>query len=64
MQGMGRFGSILGSAVGGILLGMGWGFAGIVSALAIPAGIAAVAILASRVASKRVPSVTEALAQS
>ncbi|MGJ7505915.1 MFS transporter [Variovorax sp. GT1P44] len=64
MQGMGRFGSILGSAVGGILLGMGWGFAGIVSALAIPAGIAAVAILAGQVASRRNPPATEALAHS
>lgn len=47
MQGMGRFGSILGSAVGGILLGVGWGFGGIVAALAIPAALAAAAMLVS-----------------
>ncbi|BDR09178.1 MFS transporter [Comamonas thiooxydans] len=51
MQGMGRFGSILGSAVGGILLSVGWGFGGIVSVLAIPAALAAVAMLANRGAS-------------
>lgn len=50
---MGRFGSILGSAVGGILLGMGWGFAGIVSAQAILAEIAAFAMLASWAGGKR-----------
>ena len=52
MLGMGRFGSIFGSAVGGVLVGLGWGFGGIVSALAIPATLAAVAILAVRLAHK------------
>lgn len=64
MQGMGRFGSILGSAVGGILLGMGWGFAGIVSTLAIPAGIAAFAMLASRLGAKRAQVEAQTLAHS
>ena len=41
----GRFGSILGSAVGGALLGLGWGFSAILSMLAVPAVCAAVAIL-------------------
>jgi AAHS family 4-hydroxybenzoate transporter-like MFS transporter len=45
MLGMGRFGSIFGSAFGGALLGLGWGFAGILSMLAIPATLAALAIL-------------------
>ncbi|WP_087863977.1 MFS transporter [Comamonas thiooxydans] len=64
MQGMGRFGSILGSAVGGILLGMGWGFAGIVSTLAIPAGIAAFAMLASWAGGRRSQGETQSLAHS
>lgn len=45
MLGIGRFGSILGSAFGGALLGMGLGFGTILSMLAIPAVCAAVAIL-------------------
>jgi AAHS family 4-hydroxybenzoate transporter-like MFS transporter len=45
MLGVGRFGSILGSAVGGALLGLGWGFSAILSMLAVPAVVAAVAIL-------------------
>jgi AAHS family 4-hydroxybenzoate transporter-like MFS transporter len=47
MLGMGRFGSILGSMIGGILLGMGWGFSTILSLLAIPAALAACAVLLS-----------------
>lgn len=45
MLGIGRFGSILGSAVGGALLGLGWGFGAILAILAVPAACAAVAIL-------------------
>jgi len=48
MLGMGRFGSIVGSMVGGVLLAMGWGFNAIVSLLAIPAVLAALAVLKSR----------------
>lgn len=48
MLGMGRFGSILGSAVGGALLGLGWGFGTILALLAVPAGCAAIAILLTR----------------
>ena len=44
MLGMGRFGSILGSAVGGALLGLGWGFGAILALLAVPATLAALAI--------------------
>lgn len=47
MLGIGRFGSILGSYVGGALLGLGWSFAAILGLLAIPAGLAAVAILSA-----------------
>jgi AAHS family 4-hydroxybenzoate transporter-like MFS transporter len=45
MLGVGRLGSILGSSIGGVLLGFGWGVDGIFSALAAPACIAAAAIL-------------------
>ncbi|KAF1018700.1 MAG: 4-hydroxybenzoate transporter PcaK [Paracidovorax wautersii] len=48
MQGIGRLGSILGSSIGGVLLGQGWGFQGIFYALAVPAALAGVAILANR----------------
>lgn len=48
MLGMGRFGSILGSAVGGALLGSGWGFGAILGMLAVPAVCAAVAIAATQ----------------
>lgn len=45
MLGIGRFGSIVGSLIGGVLLGMGWGFSTILSLLAIPAAIAAISLL-------------------
>ena len=45
---MGRFGSIFGSAVGGALLGLGWQFGAILAMLAVPAVLAAVAILISQ----------------
>jgi MFS transporter, AAHS family, 4-hydroxybenzoate transporter len=48
MLGVGRLGSILGSSIGGVLLSVGWGFGGIFSALALPAIIAGIAILANR----------------
>jgi AAHS family 4-hydroxybenzoate transporter-like MFS transporter len=51
MLGMGRFGSIFGSAIGGALLGMGWGFSGILAMLAVPAVCAAVAILMTQLGS-------------
>jgi AAHS family 4-hydroxybenzoate transporter-like MFS transporter len=44
MLGMGRFGSIFGSAVGGALLGLGWSFGAILALLAIPAICAALSI--------------------
>jgi AAHS family 4-hydroxybenzoate transporter-like MFS transporter len=48
MLGMGRFGSIVGSLVGGELLGLGWGFGAILAILAIPALCAAIAIAFAR----------------
>ena len=48
MLGMGRFGSIVGSLVGGALLGLGWGFGAILGILAIPALCAAIAIAFTR----------------
>jgi len=48
MLGMGRFGSITGSMVGGVLLTMGWGFNAIISLLAVPAILAALAVLLAR----------------
>ncbi|MDP9600269.1 UNVERIFIED_ORG: AAHS family 4-hydroxybenzoate transporter-like MFS transporter [Variovorax paradoxus] len=50
MLGMGRFGSIVGSMFGGVLLTMGWGFGAIVSLLALPALLAAGAVLGARAA--------------
>jgi AAHS family 4-hydroxybenzoate transporter-like MFS transporter len=44
MLGVGRFGSIVGSLVGGVLLGLGWSFGAILGILAIPALCAAIAI--------------------
>ena len=44
MNGIGRFGGIFGAYFGGTLLGMGWDFAAIVGALAVPALLAATAI--------------------
>ena len=48
MLGMGRFGSIVGSLVGGALLGLGWSFGAILGILAIPALLAAIAIATTR----------------
>jgi len=48
MLGMGRFGSIFGSYIGGTLLGLGWGFGAIFAALAVPAVCAAIAIAATQ----------------
>lgn len=45
MLGIGRLGSILGSSIGGVLLSMGWGFEAIFSVLAVPAALAAIAIM-------------------
>jgi AAHS family 4-hydroxybenzoate transporter-like MFS transporter len=58
MLGIGRIGSILGSSIGGVLLGFGWGFEGIISALAIPACIAAAAIMINSL-SRRPANLTE-----
>jgi AAHS family 4-hydroxybenzoate transporter-like MFS transporter len=56
MQGIGRFGSIFGSAIGGVLLSMGWGFSGVIAILAIPATLAALSIVFTRFAA-RAPAV-------
>jgi MFS transporter, AAHS family, 4-hydroxybenzoate transporter len=48
MLGMGRFGSIFGSAIGGALLGMGWQFGAILAMLAVPAALAAIAVLVAQ----------------
>jgi MFS transporter, AAHS family, 4-hydroxybenzoate transporter len=45
MLGVGRFGSILGSFAGGVLLSLGWGFASVIAILAIPATLAALIII-------------------
>jgi AAHS family 4-hydroxybenzoate transporter-like MFS transporter len=45
MLGIGRFGSISGSFIGGVLLTMGWGFSSVLAILAVPAAIAALAIV-------------------
>ncbi|MFP6562470.1 MFS transporter [Paraburkholderia sp. B3] len=48
MLGMGRFGSIFGSAIGGALLGLGWQFGAVLGMLAVPAVLAAIGILVSQ----------------
>lgn len=48
MLGMGRFGSITGSMIGGLLLSQGWGYTLVVSLLAVPAALAAGAVLNAR----------------
>jgi AAHS family 4-hydroxybenzoate transporter-like MFS transporter len=48
MMGVGRFGSIVGTLVGGALLGLGWGFGAILAILSIPALCAAVAVASTR----------------
>jgi AAHS family 4-hydroxybenzoate transporter-like MFS transporter len=48
MLGVGRFGSILGSSIGGLLLSMGWGFEGVFALLAVPAVLAGLAIFVNR----------------
>ncbi|MFD1554763.1 MFS transporter [Paraburkholderia silviterrae] len=57
MLGMGRFGSIFGSAVGGALLGLGWEFGAILAMLAVPAALAAIAIVLTQRARAVEPSV-------
>ncbi|MBP0597590.1 aromatic acid/H+ symport family MFS transporter [Herbaspirillum sp. LeCh32-8] len=44
MQGVGRFGSILGSFAGGVLLSLGWSFGSVIAILAVPAALAALII--------------------
>ncbi|TKC81718.1 MFS transporter [Trinickia terrae] len=56
MLGFGRFGGILGSFVGGILLSIGFSFATVFSILAVPAVIAAMAIVMNRVALRYIAS--------
>ena len=48
MLGMGRFGSILGSTIGGVFLAAGWGFGAIIALLAVPALLAGAAVLKAR----------------
>ena len=48
MLGVGRFGSILGSFAGGMLLSMGWGFSAVIAVLAAPATIAALFIIINK----------------
>ena len=65
MLGMGRFGSIAGSLVGGVLLSLGWGFNAIVSLLAVPALLAGLAVLRARRAEEGVtPTAGPTLAHS
>ena len=60
MLGIGRFGSILGSAVGGAMLGLGWGFGAIFAALAVPAVCAAIAIMSTQMGRLETASVAPA----
>jgi AAHS family 4-hydroxybenzoate transporter-like MFS transporter len=56
MLGIGRFGSILGSFAGGLLLSMGWGFSAVIAVLALPALIAAIAIVLSTAGGRATPA--------
>ena len=56
MLGMGRFGSILGSSIGGVFLAAGWGFAPIIAVLAVPAMLAGLAVQRARAAVDQTPS--------
>ncbi|SFA87907.1 MFS transporter [Azotobacter beijerinckii] len=53
MLGIGRFGAIFGSMIGGVVLSLGLSFSLIFSVLAIPAFVAALAILLNGYASRR-----------
>jgi len=48
MLGIGRFGSITGSMLGGVLLSMGWSFSAVIAILAIPATMAAISIVSTK----------------
>jgi AAHS family 4-hydroxybenzoate transporter-like MFS transporter len=54
MLGIGRFGSITGSMAGGVLLSFGWGFSAVVAVLAIPATMAAISIISTKVQQRAV----------
>ncbi len=54
MNGIGRGGAIVGSLVGGLLLSLGWQFGAVFAALAMPAMLAAVAVVLSRYASRSI----------
>jgi AAHS family 4-hydroxybenzoate transporter-like MFS transporter len=56
MLGIGRFGSIFGSAIGGALLGLGWGFSAILAVLSVPAVCAAIAIVSTQLGRAGAPS--------
>jgi AAHS family 4-hydroxybenzoate transporter-like MFS transporter len=56
MLGFGRLGGILGSLVGGALLSLGFSFSTVFSVLAVPAIIAAVAIVMNRLALRFITS--------
>ncbi|KPC58327.1 4-hydroxybenzoate transporter [Pseudomonas amygdali pv. morsprunorum] len=45
MLGIGRFGAILGAWAGATLLGLGWSFEQVLTALVVPAALAAIAVL-------------------
>lgn len=56
MMSVGRLGSILGSSIGGLLMTLGWGFENIFILLAVPASIAAIAIMVNRWATVKASS--------
>ena len=51
MLGIGRFGAITGAWMGATLLGLGWTFTQVLTALLLPAGLAALAVLIKGVVS-------------
>jgi len=60
MNGIGRGGAIAGSLIGGLLLSLGWHFGAVFAALALPAAVAAVAVLMNRRAAHSIMQETDA----
>ena len=52
MNGIGRTGAIFGSLIGGVMLSLGWHVGTVFAALAMPAMIAAIAVICSRYAAR------------
>lgn len=61
MLGIGRFGSIFGSAIGGVLLSAGFGFGTVIALLAVPAALAGLTIVYGIIGRGKVPALDTAV---